>query len=173
MKKVVLMLSILLGIATVAPTVHAQDSTIGQKVDDATITTKVKTKLVAERAGNMVKVNVDTTDGVVRLRGTVPTTEDKRKAEELTRLTAGVRRVVNELTVDGVAADRTTTPSASPATTVVDRHSMTGEVTDIDATHGMVKVKTSEGEMQLHFPPGTLRTLKKGDRITVDLGLRK
>jgi hypothetical protein len=176
MKTFVLALSLALGIVAVVPIVRAQDSTVGQKVDDAAITTKVKTKLVAERPGNLVKVNVDTTDGVVRLRGTVPTLEDKRRAEELAKLTAGVKNVVNELTVQSAAADQPSTrdaPAASPATTFVGRHTMSGEVTDVDATHGRVTLRTAEGDLQLHFPPTTLQTIKRGDRLTVELGVRK
>jgi hypothetical protein len=176
MKTFVLALSLVLGIVAVAPIVRAQDSTVGQKVDDAAITAKVKTKLVAERPGNLVKVNVDTTDGVVRLRGTVPTLEDRRRAEELAKLTAGVKNVVNELTVQGAAADQPSprdAPAASPATTFVGRHTMSGEVTDVDATHGRVTLRTAEGDLQLHFPPSTLQTIKRGDRLTVELGVRK
>jgi len=147
----------------------------GTQVDDAAITAKVKAKLATERPANLVKVNVDTTNGVVRLRGTVPTLDDKRKAEELARLTEGVRQVVSELTVQGAAADRPAdSPAASPGSAAfAGRHTMTGEVTDVDATHGRVTVKTGEGDLQLHFPPSTLSTLKRGDRVTVDLGVRK
>jgi hyperosmotically inducible periplasmic protein len=171
MKTIVFLLFGMLAFSALSGSAQAQDTSIGTKVDDATITTKVKAKLVAERPGNLVKVNVDTQDGLVRLRGTVPTLEDKRKAEELARLTAGVRRVANELTVEGHAA--APQPSASPATAFAGRHTMTGEVTHIDATHGRVTVRTREGDLQLHFPASTLETLKRGDRVTVDLGVRK
>jgi hyperosmotically inducible protein len=90
------------------PIAMAQDRTLGQKVDDATLTTAVKTKLVADRARNLVKVNVDTHQGVVHLKGTVPSEEDKIEAERLARRTAGVRDVINELTVEaGSASPRT------------------------------------------------------------------
>ena len=39
----------------------------GQYVDDRTITASVKSKLVAERAANLTRVNVDTTNHVVSL----------------------------------------------------------------------------------------------------------
>jgi hyperosmotically inducible protein len=88
----------------VAPVVRAQDRTIGEKVDDATITASVKTKLVSERAKNMVAVNVDTKDGVVHLQGTVPTVEDRFQAERLARATKGVTEVKNDLKVESAAA---------------------------------------------------------------------
>jgi hyperosmotically inducible periplasmic protein len=97
------------------PTVvtYAADETIGQKIDDTAITTKVKTKLTTERAKNLVKVHVETKDGVVHLQGTVPSETDKAEAERLARSTSGVREVMNELQVEGATGS---TPSASPGT---------------------------------------------------------
>ncbi len=83
-------------------------SSVGQKVDDATLLTKVKAKLTADKAKNLVKVNVDVKDGVVALKGSVPTDADKTRAGELARATEGVHEVRNELTVSS--------PSASPST---------------------------------------------------------
>ena len=48
-------------------------------------------------------------------------------------------------------------------------HSMTGTVTMIDHSTGMLTLKTSEGELNLHFPPATVQKLKEGDTITVHL----
>jgi osmotically-inducible protein OsmY len=90
--------------AAVAPLVGAQDRTIGEKVDDATITASVKTKLVSERAKNMVAVNVDTQNSVVHLQGTVPTLEDRFQAERLARATKGVVDVKNDLKLETAAA---------------------------------------------------------------------
>jgi hyperosmotically inducible periplasmic protein len=173
-------LGTMLALAGIGPPAHAQDRTIGERVDDATLNAKVKAKLVAERAGNLVKVNVDTKEGVVTLKGVVPTAEDKARAEELARLTAGVKSVVNELTVEGRAAGATderapatAAPAASPATGFIGRHTMTGEVTDIDAATGKVELRTSEGELHLHFPPSSLQNVRRGDRLTVELAVRE
>ncbi len=89
---------------SIAPLVVAQDRTIGEKVDDASLTASVKTKLVSERAKNMVAVNVDTKNGVVHLQGTVPTVEDRFQAERLARATKGVVDVKNDLKVESAAA---------------------------------------------------------------------
>ena len=48
-------------------------------------------------------------------------------------------------------------------------HSMTGTVTMIDHSTGMLTLKTSEGDLNLHFPPATVQTLHEGDTITVHL----
>jgi len=66
-------------------------------------------------------------------------------------------------------------PSASPAKaaaeTMKGQHSMDGEVTKVDAKKGWVDVKTPEGRMKLHFPPAALASVKKGDRVTVEIGM--
>ena len=69
------------------------------KAEDATLTTKVKTKLTADRAKNLVSVNVDTKDGVVHLKGTVPNEQAKAEAERLAKDTEGVVSVTNDLKV--------------------------------------------------------------------------
>jgi hyperosmotically inducible protein len=97
--------------AIIAPAARAQDRTIGERVDDATITAAVKAKLAALKLKNLVNVDVDTRDGIVHLDGMVPSPDDKIEAERLARLTKGVRGVVNDLRV---AAATDTSPSASP-----------------------------------------------------------
>lgn len=73
--------------------------TAGENVDDATITASVKSKLVADRASNLTRVDVDTNNGTVYLNGTVETAEQKIKAEQLAWQAKGVRSVVNNLQV--------------------------------------------------------------------------
>ena len=51
-------------------------------------------------------------------------------------------------------------------------HTMDGEVTKVDAKKGWIDVKTAEGSMKLHFPPDALSNIKKGDRVTVALGIK-
>ena len=48
-------------------------------------------------------------------------------------------------------------------------HSMTGTITMIDHSTGMLTLKTSEGDLNLHFPPATVQKLKEGGTITVHL----
>jgi phosphopentomutase len=76
--------------------------------------------------------------------------------------------------VSGAAAQTpkgpdTTTTKASDS--MSGHHEMTGEVTKVDAKKGWVDIKTSEGSMKLHFPPDALQNVKKGDNVTVDLGM--
>jgi hypothetical protein len=68
---------------------------------DASITMGVKSKLAKEKANTLTKVDVDTRQGVVELKGTVDSTAMKQKAGELAQQVDGVRRVVNNLKVQG------------------------------------------------------------------------
>ena len=71
----------------------------GKNFDDATITASVKSKLVADRAANLTRVDVDTNSGTVYLNGTVDSPEQKARAEQLARQAQGVNSVVNNLQV--------------------------------------------------------------------------
>lgn len=73
--------------------------TTGQTVDDASITASVKSKLVADKAANLTRVDVDTNNGTVYLNGTVETPEQKTRAEQIAWQAGGVKAVVNNLQV--------------------------------------------------------------------------
>ncbi len=73
--------------------------TAGQYVDDSTITATVKSKLVAEKAANLTRVDVDTTNQVVSLTGIVESPDQKQRAEQLAMQVKGVKRVQNNLQV--------------------------------------------------------------------------
>jgi hyperosmotically inducible protein len=73
--------------------------TAGQNVDDAAITASVKSQLVADKASNLTRVDVDTNRGVVSLNGIVESAEQKSRAEQLARRVDGVKNVVNNLQV--------------------------------------------------------------------------
>jgi hyperosmotically inducible protein len=71
----------------------------GTNVDDATITASVKTKLVADKATNLTRVDVDTNRGTVYLNGSVDSVEQRARAEQLAWQASGVKAVVNNLQV--------------------------------------------------------------------------
>jgi hyperosmotically inducible protein len=73
---------------------------MGDALGDAGITSKVKTKFLADTGVSGLKIDVDTNDGVVTLTGTVPTEAEKRRAMELARQTDGVKSVVDKLKVE-------------------------------------------------------------------------
>lgn len=68
---------------------------------DASITAAVKTRLAGASPATLVKVDVDTTSGIVQLNGTVDSEKTRQRATELARHVDGVRRVVNNLRVQG------------------------------------------------------------------------
>jgi hypothetical protein len=52
-------------------------------------------------------------------------------------------------------------------------HKMTGTVENIDYATGTLTLKSGAPDMRLHFPPASVKDLKNGDTITVDLGFTK
>jgi hyperosmotically inducible protein len=71
----------------------------GAAVSDGWITTKVKAKFADETVLKGNDINVDTTDHVVTLSGSVPSATAKARAVEIADGTEGVKRVVNQLVV--------------------------------------------------------------------------
>ncbi len=70
----------------------------GPALNDATITARIKAKLLADK---ITGTNVDTADGVVTIKGAVASDEQKALAERHARETDGVRSVKNELVIKG------------------------------------------------------------------------
>lgn len=71
----------------------------GKALDDAAVTAKVKSALIAEPHLKALSINVDTTAGIVTLKGTADSHEAKQKAEQAAATVEGVRSVRNELVV--------------------------------------------------------------------------
>ncbi len=80
---------------------------VNQEVVDAGITAKVTGKLAADPDTSATKIDVDTANGVVTLSGAVVTENEKAEAELIAKNTDGVLSVVNKLTVNPEAANRT------------------------------------------------------------------
>lgn len=68
-------------------------------VNDASITATVNAKLAADKELSALRINVDTVDGRVALRGTAPTPAAKDRATQLASAVDGVRSVENQLVV--------------------------------------------------------------------------
>lgn len=71
----------------------------GEVVTDAALTSAVKAKFIADPAVKALKIDVDTSNGVVTLNGTVSSQAEASRAMMLARNTDGVKRVVNHLKV--------------------------------------------------------------------------
>lgn len=71
----------------------------GEYLDDASITTKVKTALLQDEVVKSLDIHVETFKGTVQLSGFVDTASEKQRAEAITRDVAGVRSVKNDIRV--------------------------------------------------------------------------
>lgn len=90
-------------------------------VDNAALTTKVKTALLADEMVKGTQINVDSNGGVVKLTGTVDTPGQVARAVEVAKGVQGVQRVDNNLASSPSAAPGvvpgTQPPGTSPAAT--------------------------------------------------------
>jgi hyperosmotically inducible protein len=98
MRTAVRTIALVLALAAALSACGSMKST-GTGVDDATITASVKSRLVADKAANLTRVDVDTNNGTVYLNGTVDSAEQKSRAERLAWQAQGVKSVVNNLQV--------------------------------------------------------------------------
>jgi hyperosmotically inducible protein len=71
----------------------------GDKMKDASITTKVNAELARDNDLSALKIDVDTSDGRVVLRGAAPTAEARDRATITAQRVEGVLSVDNQLTV--------------------------------------------------------------------------
>ncbi len=71
----------------------------GSMIGDAGITASIKTKMLADSTVGGLKINVDTTDGVVILTGDVKSAVEKRRAVAIARETDGVKSVTDKLEI--------------------------------------------------------------------------
>jgi hypothetical protein len=69
-------------------------------------------------------------------------------------------------------SDPSAMPRGADAGDFTGRHTMSGEVTQVDQNKGKLQVKTQEGTLDLHFPSSALQNVKKGDRVSVELALK-
>ena len=92
----------------VVPVSHATDSprsaaeagmTAGQYIDDATLTTKVKTALLSDSVTSLFKISVTSNKGLVTLNGTVDKASTIEHAIKLAMAVPGVREVKAELSL--------------------------------------------------------------------------
>ena len=89
------------GCGTMSGGQSGEKKSAGQVVDDATITAKVKSALLADPEVSGLKINVDTEKGRVKLKGEVKTITIRKKAESITRGVDGVQSVDNQLVITG------------------------------------------------------------------------
>jgi osmotically-inducible protein OsmY len=82
-----------------ACSVFRDQQTVGAYVDDATITTQVKSKFAADKEVAATSISVETLNGVTQLSGFAKSQAEKDRAAALARDTKGVRSVKNDIVV--------------------------------------------------------------------------
>jgi osmotically-inducible protein OsmY len=87
------------GFPLVACAQTATQESTGNYVDDASITTKVKTAIFADPSLKVFEIHVDTIHNVVRLTGHVDSEAMIGRATEVSQKIAGVASVQNDLVV--------------------------------------------------------------------------
>jgi osmotically-inducible protein OsmY len=84
---------------TIAKTPATPDATLGDKIDDASITAQVKSSLLSHHSTSAMHTGVTTTDGVVTLTGIAKNDAEKSLVTKLATDINGVTSVVNNMTV--------------------------------------------------------------------------
>ncbi|MFT3800734.1 MAG: BON domain-containing protein [Burkholderiaceae bacterium] len=79
--------------------VQRGQQTMGAYVDDAAITTSIKTKYVESKAVDANAISVETLNGTVMLSGFAKSATEKSSAETIARNTNGVKAVRNEIVI--------------------------------------------------------------------------
>ena len=87
------------GGATGAYKVGTDERTAGRQLDDSSITFKVKTEFIKDKAIKARKIDVDTLQGVVTLTGVVETEEEALRAVDIATNVAGVLGVNNNMQI--------------------------------------------------------------------------
>ena len=77
----------------------SNDLTVGEKIDDASITSQVKYALISHKSTSALKTKVTTTDGVVVITGEAANDSEKSLVAKLAQDVRGVKSVTNNMTV--------------------------------------------------------------------------
>lgn len=84
-----------------AQKVENAGAAISDKVADASITASVNAALARDPSLSALRIDVDTANGAVSLKGTAPTAEARERATQLAAAVKGVTSVDNRLEVRG------------------------------------------------------------------------
>ena len=91
--------ALLAAVLLVLPLLAGCGKTVGETIDDATITTRVKTAFVNDPVVGALRIDVDTFKGVVTLSGRVKSKEEEAKAIALAKSIRGVVDVRSTLQI--------------------------------------------------------------------------
>ena len=138
---------------------------IGQKIDDAAIVAEVMARLTADKFSNLAKIDVKSDAGVVTLAGTVDSAERRARAAQIASSVSGVKTVLNNIDVTGVAS-AAAGPPASPAGAPVE---VTGTVAAVDTAAGTITLQDGRvmqaTDQTVVWQPSTVAGLRPGSRV--------
>ena len=98
-KRTTVMFAAIALLAAGCATEGEKQSAAGAYIDDAAITTKVKTAIFNEPSLKLFDISVSTEEKVVHLTGAVKSRAEMAKAVEVARKVQGVKSVRNELKI--------------------------------------------------------------------------
>jgi len=155
-------------VAAGAMPASAQQRSVGQVIDDTTITTEIKAKLTADTLSNLTKIGVNTRDGVVTLTGDVDSLERKARAAQVASSIRGVRQVVDNVQVLGGPAAPPPPTSSLPGQLTFEA---IGIVSQVDPSTGTIilqdgRVLRMTGNT-LVWQPTTIQALRPGTQVLV------
>ncbi len=79
--------------------VTSGQSTVGEFVDDTTVTTRVKARFAQDQQVSAMRIGVETLNGTVQLTGFATSQTEKDKAATIARAVPGVRSVQNNIVI--------------------------------------------------------------------------
>lgn len=85
---------------TIAKKAVKEIQTLGEKIDDASITAQVKMAFLAHHSTSAFKTGVQTMEGVVTLTGVATSGAGKDMAGKVANDVNGVRNVINNMTIN-------------------------------------------------------------------------
>jgi hyperosmotically inducible periplasmic protein len=97
---IVLSAALLAGVGVTGCAVTRGHETAGEYVDDATITTRVKTRFAKDPDVSAMRIKVNTDKGVVQLSGTAKSDVERQKAIDLARSVPGVKDVQDSISIE-------------------------------------------------------------------------
>jgi osmotically-inducible protein OsmY len=77
----------------------SEERTVGETIDDASITSQVKYALLTHKSTSALKTKISTKDGVVMITGVASNEAEKTLAGKLAQSIRGVKSVTNQMTV--------------------------------------------------------------------------
>ena len=141
-------------------------------VSDAWITSDAKVRLMANTETPAFDINVDTTDGVVTLFGTVPSDNAKRVAEAEVRKISGVKAVENKLNIVAESQEKQVKANDKEIKDRVEdrleKDAVISHDIDVEVSNGTVRLTGTVGSQGERLQAITTARATTGVRSVVD-----